>query len=255
VFGAVALTAVCCLATPYGLAPVRHVEAVRAASAGLITEWDTIGFGTVQQVIGVIMVVVAGGAALIAWRARRFDSVGSLVLLGAATVTAVRFSPMLAVFVIPDLACAVGRLDVRAKMQARAVSAASAIFLAFGAVHLSSFGQLTSPLTSPRLVSLIPRDSVLVNDYQVGDAVIFLRPDVQVSLDGRNDVYGRAGVLAGLDMLEDAPGTAGRLQAAGVNCVLAPAAAPLVALLSSDPSWRVEGHDGVRKLLIRTGTP
>jgi hypothetical protein len=197
-----------------------------------------------------IMVVVAGGAASIAWRARRFDSVASLVLLGAATATAVRFSPMLAVFVIPDLACTVGRLDVRVKMQARAVSAASAILLVFGAVHLSSFGQLTSPLTSPRLVSLIPRDSVLVNDYQVGDAVIFLRPDVQVSLDGRNDVYGRAGVLAGLDMLEDAPGTAGRVQAAGVNCVLALNRYELVRVLSADPAWRVAGTDGIRTLLV-----
>lgn len=248
--GAVVLSALCCLATPYGFAPIRHVEAVRSASAGVITEWDHVGVGSVPQVIALVMLVVTAGATLVAWRARRFDSVGSLLLLGVATATAVRFSPMLAVFVIPDLASAVGRMDVRPKMQARAVAIASAIFLVFGAVHLNTFGQLTSPLTSPRLVALIPRDGVLVNDYQLGDAVIFLRPDVQVSLDGRNDVYGRSGVLAGVAMLEDAPGTAARLQAAGVNCVLALDGYRLVQVLSADPAWQIAGTDGTRTLLV-----
>ena len=249
---AVAVTAVMCLATPYGAAAVTHSLDVRSASAGLITEWDHIGVGTFQQVVALVVVLLGVLAVHIAWRDRRFDSVAVLLIFMVATASAVRFMPMLALFMLPEFAMGLGRLQVRPKMYRRAVLGAIAVVAAFAAAHVPGFAKLTTVETgSPALVAKLPYGCRLLNDYQLGDLVILERPDVRVSMDGRNDVYGRDGILRIVAMLNDQPGTSQALRAAHVTCVLAPTGDRIVAALSADPSWRVVGRDAVRTLLTR----
>jgi len=250
----VVATAACCLATPYGAGPVLHVRAVRSASVGLINEWDHPGFGNFAQLVSLIAIAVAVLASWLAYRSRRFDTAGILLLLVAATASAIRFAPMIVVFAIPELAAALGILKVRPFMFRRIVAAVCAVLGVFAIANVRTFARRSTNLASPRLVAALPRDCHVANDYTLGATVILLRPDVRVSIDGRNDMYGRALVLSAVAMLEDSPGTAAKLHAARVNCVLAPSSAPLVAGLSHDSDWHVVGHDGYRTLLVRTGT-
>jgi hypothetical protein len=99
----------------------------------------------------------------------------------------------------------------------------------------------------------IPHRCNLLNDYELGGAVILLRPDVKVSLDGRNDMYGRALLSAGVQLLRDVPGTDARLNAAHVDCVLTLSSDNVVGRLAQDPDWHVAGHDAVRTLIVRNG--
>jgi hypothetical protein len=249
--GVVILAATACLATPYGLAPILHVDAVRRASVGIITEWDHPGFGSGAQIIALLMIAAAVVTIRIAWRARRFDAVCLLALFAILTASAIRFAPMIAVFALPELAVAMGRLKVRPFMQGRIVAAECLVLGAFAAVHLGSVGHLSTSAASPTLVAALPHDCTLVNDYEVGGAVILLRPDVHVSIDGRNDMYGRRSVFSAIDMLKDTLGTTARIDAAGVNCVLAISGYRLVHALSHDSNWHVVGRDGTRTLLVR----
>jgi hypothetical protein len=105
---------------------------------------------------------------------------------------------------------------------------------------------------SPRLVAQLPAGCRLLNDDMVGDAVVLLRPDVPVSLDGRNDMYGRDTVIQIEHLFENRPGTAEFLDREHVTCVLGPSAMPLLRALRHNSQWTVVGTDRVRILLVRT---
>jgi hypothetical protein len=247
--GVVVLTAICCLATPYGAAPLLHLEEVRRASVGLISEWDHPGFGNGAQIIGLAMIAVAVAAMWPAYRGRRFATVGLLALFALATASAIRFAPMTAVFAMPELAVVMSRRRVRPFF----VAAACATLATFAAMNLGSFARFSTNVASPSLVAALPHGCTLVNDYALGGVVILLRTDVRVSVDGRNDMYGRARILSAVGMLKDAPGTIARMDAAGVTCVLTTSGDKLVQQLSRSPKWHVVGQDGVRTLLVHMG--
>jgi hypothetical protein len=249
--GVVGLAAAACLATPYGAAPVRHIEAVRRASVGLINEWDRPGFGTFAQMAGLIAIAGAIVLAVVAWRSRRFDTAAILGLLAVATGSAVRFAPMLIVFAVPEIALALGRLRVRAQMLRRIVAAGGVTIVAFIAARSANLAQLDGS-QSRGLITALPHSCRLLNDYVVGNAVILFRPDVRVSIDSRIDMYGRAAVLANESVLNDGSGALDYVELHGVNCVLAQSPRKLIAELSQRAGWRVAARDSARTLLVRT---
>jgi len=240
-----------CLLNPYGWQSVTHVLEVRSASAGLMQEWLAPGFGTPIQILGVVMSAVGALATWLAWRARRRDYAAILALLTIGSLTAIRFDPLVAAFAITELALAAARLKVRPHMARRTLAAGAVAVTALAMIGLHSFGRLGNWVSSPTLVSALPANCRVVNDMLVGGAIELRRPDVKVSLDSRNDMYGRDLVIQAAQMLQDAPGTQDRMATAGVNCVLALDSDKLVADLRSNPGWKVAGADGVRTLLLR----
>ena len=250
---AVATTAACCLATPYGVAPITHAAEVRSASVGLVTEWAPAGLGSVSQVFTLVAVLLGLGLCGRAWRGGRFALAACLLVLAVATASAIRFLPMLAVATTPEVALVVGRLRVRPGFMRVAVAAVAVVLAGLGAAGRRDLTSL-EPLVSPSLVSAIPSGCRLLNDDLAGDAVVLARPDVSVSLDGRNDVYGRARIEQVLDEFANHPGTLRLLDRQGVGCVLGPSSMALLKALRAAPGWRVAGHDGLRTLMVRAGT-
>jgi hypothetical protein len=224
---------------------------VRSASIGLINEWDHVGFHTPAQIIGLITVLAGCGLAWQALRARRFSSAAALIMFAVATASAIRFTAFELLTATPEIALLLARLRVRALILRRGLVAVIAIFSAMTISHLGSFGRLDEASGSPRLVDELPARCVLANDYALGGAVLLLRPDVKVSVDGRNDMYGRERVRSAIHLLQDRPGTQARLDSAGVNCVLALTPYELVQRLRSDPAWAVVDSDSARTLLVR----
>ena len=250
----VALTvaaALCCLATPYGAAPITHAADVRAASVGLITEWLPVGFGSAEQLLAVAALVLGVAAMWFAWRARRFDAMAVLLVLGVGSAAAVRFAPMLALTAVPTLAGACQSLKMRPFLFRRVWVLTSVVLAVVCVVNAASFAEPGSRSYSPALVAQLPGGCRLLNDLDIGGNVILNRSDVPVSIDSRNDVYGRARELESLQNLNDPIAGMAYIARHNVTCVLAPTAAPLVHQLTTNPGWRVAGHDTVRTLLIR----
>jgi hypothetical protein len=246
-----ALMALACLATPYGTAAITHVDDVRRASAGLITEWEPIGYASIEQILAIVAVALAVTAGVFAWRARRLDTVMLLLLVGIATVTAVRFAPLAVLVAVPELAAAASRLSVRPFLVDRACALALVILTVVSAVNFSHFGEPGVRNVSDRLVKALPTGCRLLNDYRVGGDVILHRPDVPVSIDSRNDVYGRDREIAAIKQLAYPSVGLAYVDSEHITCVLAPTITPLVQALRDQPSWQVAGADDYRTLLVR----
>ncbi|TAM88278.1 MAG: hypothetical protein EPN43_08485 [Jatrophihabitans sp.] len=251
--GLAALTAGACLATPYGTAPIAHLAEVRAASVGLISEWRPAGFGSPEQILAVIALAFGAVAALSCVRRRSFDTVALLAVFAVMTATALRFAPLLMLVAIPPLARAAGRIRARPQFVDRICVLALAILTVVCAAGAAGFAHPGAQNTSPRLVDALPHGCRLVNDMGVGGAVILSRPDVLVSIDSRNDMYGRAAELTALRVLGDAAYGDRYVTEHRVTCVLAPTGAPLVTALSHAAQWRVAATDADRTLLLPRG--
>ncbi|HZC51966.1 MAG TPA: hypothetical protein VE441_05665, partial [Mycobacterium sp.] len=236
---------------PYGASAVFHVGAVRDSSAGLIREWNHPGFGSAAQTVGVIALAAAVVGAWLSWRLQRPEMTGILLALGVGTASAIRFGPMVAVASAPVFAAALSRLEVRPVM-ARRILALGCVLVAGMAINETrQYRHVDQAGRSPALVDVLPAGCRLVNDYDIGGMVLLARPDVLVSLDGRNDMYGRNDVIAAVRMLAYPRRAIPRMDAHGVDCVLAQTQWPLVKALSKDPRWQVAATDSVRTLLVR----
>ena len=244
-------TGMCCLATPYGTALISNVFEVRNASVGLIAEWEHVGFSDSNQILGLVAIGVGALCGYFAWRGQRYDTVAYLLLFAAATASAVRFTPMLFLLAVPEFALLLGKLKVRSNFLLRVVAAGCVVLAVFAAVRLDRFGDIDEAVGSPALVAAVPQGCRLVNDYTIGGALMLARPDVQVSVDGRNDMYGRSLLLSVEGMLSDDAGTLARMDANHVDCVLTETSDKLVRVLKHSPHWRVAGSDGERTLLVR----
>jgi hypothetical protein len=247
-----AATGLCCLATPYGTGLVDNVFQVRSASVGLIAEWEHVGFSDSNQILGLVAIAVGALCAYFAWRGRRYDTVAYLLLFGLATASAVRFTPMLFLLAIPEFALLLGKVRVRTSFLLKVVAAGCLVLAVFAAVRLNRFGEIDEEVGSPHLVAEVPQGCRLVNDYTIGGALMLARPDVQVSVDGRNDMYGRSLLLSVEGMLSNDPGTLVRMNANHVGCVLTDTHDKLVSVLERSPNWRVVASDKHRTLLVRT---
>lgn len=247
----VTATGLCCLATPYGTALVSNVFEVRSASVGLIAEWEHVGFSDSNQILGLVAIGVGALCACLAWRGRRYDTVAYLLLFAAATASAVRFTPMLFLLAIPEFARLLGKLRVRSGFLLKVVGAGCAVLAVFAAIRLDRFGDIDEKVGSPALVAEVPHGCRLVNDYTIGGALMLARPDVEVSVDGRNDMYGRSLLLSVEGMLSNDPGTIARINANRVDCVLTETNDKLVDALKKSSNWRVVGSDKYRTLLVR----
>jgi hypothetical protein len=87
------------------------------------------------------------------------------------------------------------------------------------------------------------------NTDTLGGFVILERPDVQVSLDTRNDLHGRQRVLADVHVVAGKGDIASGL--AGAGCVLVPPATGLPEWLRASQGWRLAASDSTAVLFVR----
>ena len=248
----VVLTVLCglaCLATPYGWSTITHLAEVRRASAGLISEWRPAGFDSAEQILGVAAILLGLLVAARAARRRQYDTVAVLVLLGVATAFAIRFAPMLVLAATPQMAAAATRLPIRKLLMNAVVPLALSILAIACLAGRAGFAH-PGIGNSSSLVADLPRGCRLLNDLGIGGDVILRRPDVPVSIDSRNDMYGRAAELSAIDQLEHPDVGLAFIRSSGVTCVLAQSNAPLVIALREQRDWRVAGTDADRTLLV-----
>lgn len=240
------------LLNPYGIQLISQTAQVQSASTGVIVEWRHLDPANPQQ-----LAMFALGCAGLAVALKRRDPVwvALLAVAGAGSVTAVRFLPVLLLLGLPLLASSLSVPVVLRYLRSRyrLIVTAAALWLAAGgliaaaaAVH---FGKPDPKVYSTRVVNAIPPGCRLFNDYLVGGYVILQRPDVRVSLDSRNDLYG----ARRLERDEAAISGQGNVDAAlsGAGCVLVPPASKLAGRLDEDPRWRRAAGDHALVLYVR----
>ena len=103
-------------------------------------------------------------------------------------------------------------------------------------------------------VRALPSGCRLFNSYLLGGIVILERPGVPVSIDSRNDLYGRRAVRAEQRILTSRSGGPGVLRRLSVTCVLIPAATGLAGQLRLSPAWRQVTRDPAGTVFVRRGT-
>lgn len=253
VLGTAAAMALATLATPYGLAGYLQAGSVQGASAGVITEWAALNPADPVQLVAVLAGI--GGLAS-AVRLRETGLAVALAITTAGGVFAIRLLPIAVLLAVPALAAVATSPALLARLRGlRAVTIPGlAIWLGlagwFAASALMHPGRPDASRYSPDAIAAIPSGCRVVNTYEVGGYLGLIRPDVLVSIDSRNDLFGSQRVLAATRLIE-AEGAVGA-GLAGADCVLVPLQAPLAAVLATDPVWSAAARDSIQVLYLRS---
>jgi len=251
---AAAAAAAGCLANPYGLGVLHQAGQVQSDSSGVITEWAPVNLGNPVQ----DLTLAAGAAALIvAWRRREATLTAALAVCIAGSVEAVRFLPFVVLMAMPVLATyasgppdAIRRyLASRRVMFQRGGVLGLVALLALAVPSLTHIGR-PEPATYPvGLVADVPHGCRLFTTDLIGSYVILARPDVPVSLDTRNNLYGPQQLVAEERVLHGRGNLSSGL--AGAGCVLVPDSYGLAGRLQHDAQWRVAAVDRIATLYVR----
>jgi hypothetical protein len=249
VLAAVAGTA----ANPYGVGVLGQAHEVRAAS-WYVLEWSSLRLSYWDADILVALAVLA---AIVAWRTRRYAHLVVLVALTAGGVLMIRLLPIAAMVAVPLLATVGDQprfgewLRARVFMVRTLLATAVAGMVAVAAVAVTHVGRPAFPLAA---LDALPAGCRLLNDYTSGGPVTLFRPDVPVSLDSRNDLYGEAELARQATVLAGPPYAAARLDDWGVTCVLVKPATGIVPVLRHTPGWR-EAYTGERAVVFIRNAP
>jgi hypothetical protein len=240
------------LLNPYGVGLLTHAAQVESASAGIVAEWQHLDPGSPMQWS---MLAIGLAALILAARQRDFLFAGELGIVAVAAVLAIRFLPILVFLALPILAASVSRSPLPGYVRSRPILLYPATAAVLGPVlllavpNLGHIGRPDPAIYPVQLVRDIPPHCRLFNSYELGSFVILERPDVKVSLDSRNDLYGRQRVLADEQVLRGQGDVTRELT--GANCVLVPPRMGLAAWLHANQGWKLIGSEPTAVLFVR----
>ena len=254
--GAAVAAAAGAFLNPQGFGLVAQTAAVRSASAGAVAEWSHFDPASPMQ-----WAILAAGAGAGIIAIRRGDGVltGALAVCWAGAVLATRLQPVLVLLAVPVLAAWASRPGVLRYVRSRRLvlyPGAAVAVLALTAAALPSLGHIgrPNPAVYPHhVIADIPSGCRLFNSYLLGGLVLLERPDVPVSLDSRNDLYGARQVVADQRVLDGKSNAARAL--AGAGCVLVPPFSGLARELRANPGWRLVAAERAAALFVRVVQP
>jgi hypothetical protein len=235
-----------------GLGLLAQTAQVKSASSVVVVEWQHLDPGNATQ-----LVMFALGISALFLAARRHDLifVGTLVIAAIGALIAIRFLPVLVLLALPVLAASASHPAILRYIQSRRVvlfPGALLAVVATVALALPGLGHIGQPLPGMypvKAVADIPSGCKLFNSYTLGGFVILERPDVLVSVDSRNDLYGAKRIsaaertLQGKGDVSSAPAQAG--------CVLVPPTSGLAESLYRDPAWELRTREAGAVLFVR----
>ena len=244
------------LASPYGVSLWSYAVSNTKESENLhIEEWRapsiTRGSDVAVMILLLGVAVVAVVLALRSGRGFGWRLLLPALVLTAFTLQGIRNQPFALLALLPFGAHALTAAGSALASHGwtlpmhpgRAVAAMSLGALLGGAIHLGASPLDVDPMQSPdypQVAKALPSGCRLLNEYDFGGYVILARPDVPVSQDGRNNLYGPTNLHRQELLLEDArPGNADmELRRLGITCVLAHEGRGLLASLAGLPGWR-----------------
>lgn len=257
----VAVAVVAGLCNPYGFAAFTASLDVRTESkAAGIFEWQPVDPSKLPQLAAL---ACCGLVAVALWRTGRWRRpvvVLPLAVLAAMAVDARRNIPFLMVLAAPELALAVPLRRapvIRSRVASRREPLTPGLLVGLAAIVVAQAASLRDlrPVTSAtapvRSAAAIPAGCRVLNDYVDGGWIIYSRhPEVLVSMDPRNDMYGDELVLQQAAVLRAEGAWRRWLDDHDVGCVLARTGIGIVDELH-DEGWPVAARDARHVLLVR----
>ncbi|MGT2464179.1 hypothetical protein [Sinomonas atrocyanea] len=242
------------LANPYGWGIFSQAAAVRDSSAAVVVEWQPLALADPVQ----LGMLALGLVAFVVSLRRREDAVtAAIAVTAASSIVAARMLPILLLLSIPVIAAALTGLPAlrRYARPRRRMLSVGALLAVGGLVvsavpSLNHLGEPDPGQYSTALVRSIPANCKVFNSYALGGFILLERPDVKVSIDSRNDLYGPRRVLDAQQVIQ---GT-GNMQEGlvGAQCVLVPGTTPLAQNLQHSQQWRQIASDTTGILFTRT---
>jgi hypothetical protein len=267
----VALVASC--TSPYGWSVWTYATRTRAASRNIL-EWQHPSWHASGDVTLFGAIAIAGLWALwrrpVPWR-----DVLPAVAMAVLALDAVRNEPLAVLASLPLFAGAIEQAGqvLRARTPpwfldsptprartlsplaayAGVVAAALAIelFIDHGSAGLDP-SRLRAGAFPAVSAAALPPGCRLLNEYADGGYLILARPDVPVSEDGRNDLYGAAFVDAQIRLLAGGDGTP-KLDREGITCVLLAPGRGLIPELVASGEWVKVAADRRAQAWVRRG--
>ncbi len=257
----VAVLAVSGLLNPYGFGAYTAARQVRGASQ-LIVEWQHASLTNVRDVL----LLALAGLSLLSMRRtgrwRRLAHVLPVVVMTALTIDAIRNGPFLVLLCAPELALGATALTIprlRAWARPRVTPLLHGTVVGLAVLALAAIGALTNARGAQpsafavRATAAIPAGCRLLNEYDQGGYIIYQRwPQVLVSEDGRNDLYGASRLIDQQHVLQGDVDAMQWLDQHHIDCVLARPDRPIIAQLET-ADWQELAHDASGILMVRPG--
>jgi hypothetical protein len=249
---ALGVVAACSMLNPYGIGVLTHASQVAHASSSNISEWQPLDPAAPLQMLmflpGVLALVIA---------ARRRDVVhaAALSVTAVGSLQAMRILPILLLIAIPVLASAATRpatlryVTSRRRMLTQVACIGLGVVTVLAGLASTHLGRPDPAAYSSDVVQAIPAGCRLYNSYTAGGYVILERPDVRVSIDSRNDLYGARRVTESVAETSARRGDLDSLTGAG--CVLVPPGSGLAERLGRSQAWEKLAEDSAAVLFAR----
>jgi hypothetical protein len=249
------VTLLATLLTPYGTAMWAYSNEVREVSQALTSEWYhpwEIGdpTGWLSLVAMAVVAVVA-----VRWRLdRRLDLALPLAVSALLALDAVRnvaTFTLVAAVVLPAAAPPglVAGLRRRADLGRVGAVAVAVVALVLAVPAALSTGD-PAPDVPVEPTAALPAGCRLANDNRVGNWVLWTRPDIPNSIDGRNDLYRYdLEALIWFRNQGDQSETLADFERLGVDCVLTRNDAGIIPALLEE-GWTVVGEDETTVALV-----
>ena len=250
------VAAIATLVNPFGLSVYTHALEVREASAS-IEEWQPLSLADSRGRIYAAVILIIVITLVATWRRSDLPLVLPSLFLAVGTVTTIRTAAFLLVAAAPLVALVFGWIGDRLatdRYGGRTHPAVVAVIVASLVAALTSLGTIRDAgrlgdAFSPELSAALPSNCRLFNEYTLGGFVIDQRyPDVAMSQDGRNDLYGAAEIKRQTDLVLGS--STAPLAQLGIDCVLVHNERPLSAALSEDPDWVARAGEGATSVWL-----
>lgn len=243
--------------TPFGVGLWTYAFATREDSF-IIEEWRHASFSSWRDIVVFSLALAAIFVVMRSKENRRENLPQFLMILGALALSldAVRNEAFIALTMIPFFGLALTSL--KGYSSKLPVSPKKLLVVVLTVGILSGFANLKAQdITQPRVdrmpveaAKLLPEDCKLLNDYTSGGYLILARPDLKVSQDGRNDVYGSDIIIEQAYVFEGKTDLS-YLDENDITCILVQQQRELIDQLEASSEWRFVGEDPVAEVWVR----
>jgi hypothetical protein len=108
------------------------------------------------------------------------------------------------------------------------------------------------PVRAVQYLRQHPVEGPMFNSYGYGGYMVGMFPEQKVFIDGRGDLYERAGIFSEyLEVANIKPGAFQVLRVHGIESCLLESKEPLAVVLAAQPAWEKRYNDGVSVLFVR----